>query len=249
MKSSVRVGVVDCHPLFRDGIVLALSSEPDLKVAGQGASSSDALRICRESSPDVLVIDAALLGRGIDVLDAIRQGSPQTSIAILADAIGEESVHAALRRGVRGYLLKCASRAELIQAVRTLHQGQSFLSPGLAAKLLMSTAEFGSGDTRSRERLPRLTPREEQILSILVKGRSNKEIGNTLDLSEKTIKHHLTHILQKLRVRNRVEAALVASSRMPQDPHAAKRDAWPHVVAEGPSRSQVKGDKLLAGLA
>jgi two-component system nitrate/nitrite response regulator NarL len=109
-----------------------------------------------------------------------------------------------------------ASGKELVQTVRVLNQGQSFISPSLAAKLLMKSGPGSASEARGSGHLPHLTPREQQILSILAQGRSNKEIGNKLDLSEKTIKHHLTNILQKLRVRNRVEAALMASNRLPQ---------------------------------
>jgi DNA-binding NarL/FixJ family response regulator len=97
-----------------------------------------------------------------------------------------------------------------------LNQGQSFISPSLAAKLLMRSSPGGASETKGSGQLPHLTPREQQILSILAQGRSNKEIGNKLELSEKTIKHHLTNILQKLRVRNRVEAALLASNHLPE---------------------------------
>ncbi|MPR08435.1 LuxR C-terminal-related transcriptional regulator [Microvirga tunisiensis] len=118
-----------------------------------------------------------------------------------------------MKRGVRGYLLKGASGKELVQTMRVLNQGQSFISPSLAAKLLMKSGPGSASEARGSGHLP---PREQQILSILAQGRSNKEIGNKLDLSEKTIKHHLTNILQKLRVRNRVEAALMASNHLPQ---------------------------------
>jgi two-component system, NarL family, nitrate/nitrite response regulator NarL len=128
----------------------------------------------------------------------------------------EERIGAALQRGARGCLLKGASGRDLVHAVQMLHQGESYVSPSLAAKLLMRPHPGSARVTKPVDRFSDLTPREDEILSILVKGRSNKEIGNKLDLSEKTIKHHVTNILQKLQVRNRVEAALVASERMPQ---------------------------------
>lgn len=149
-------------------------------------------------------------------VESILQRHPSVSILVLADKADEEHVYKALKRGVRGYLLKGTSGMELVQTVRVLYQGQSFISPSLAAKLLMRAGPGAMSEARGSGQLPHLTAREQQILSILVQGRSNKEIGNKLELSEKTIKHHLTNILQKLRVRNRVEAALLASNHLPQ---------------------------------
>jgi DNA-binding NarL/FixJ family response regulator len=212
MEKKIRVAVVDKHPLFRDGVILALNSQLDAEVVGQGASAKDAIRIAEEIKPDVLVLDTDTLGHSMDAVDAILQHNPAIGILFFAVVIDEERVYAALRRGVRGYLLKGSNRAELAQTVRVLDEGKSYISPSLAAKLLMCSGPGRSSEAKTTGRLPHLTPREEQILSILVQGRSNKEIGNKLELSEKTIKHHLTNILQKLRVRNRVEAALLASN-------------------------------------
>jgi DNA-binding NarL/FixJ family response regulator len=215
MTGGIRVGVIDCHPLFRDGIVLALNAQADINVVGQGASIWDAMEIARDRQPDVIVFDTGTLDRSMGAVESILQQFPHIAILVFADKADEEQVYVALKRGVRGYLLKGTSSAELVQTVRALSQGQSFISPNLAAKLLARSNPSSVGESASTIRLPHLTPREKQILSILVQGRSNKEIGNKLELSEKTIKHHLTNILQKLRVRNRVEAALLVSNRLP----------------------------------
>ncbi|WP_262029013.1 LuxR C-terminal-related transcriptional regulator [Microvirga sp. Mcv34] len=216
MTEQVRVGVIDRHPLFRDGVTLALNAQPDIKVVAQGASVWDAIDIAQRDAPDVIVLDAGVLDRSMGAVESILQHHPAIRIVVLADAADEEQVYSALKRGVLGYLLKGTCGKELVQTVRVLRQGQNFISPSLAAKLLMASGPCGVGETKGSGTLPPLTPREQQILSILVQGRSNKEIGNTLELSEKTIKHHLTNILQKLRVRNRVEAALLASNHLPQ---------------------------------
>jgi len=215
MAGGIRVGVIDCHPLFRDGIVLALNAQADITVVGQGASIWDAMEIARNRQPDVIVLDTGTLDRSMGAVESILQQFPHIAILVFADTADEERVYVALKRGVRGYLLKGTSSTELVQTVRALSQGQSFISPNLAAKLLARSGPGSMSESASAGRLPHLTPREQQILSILVQGRSNKEIGNKLELSEKTIKHHLTNILQKLRVRNRVEAALLVSNRLP----------------------------------
>jgi two-component system nitrate/nitrite response regulator NarL len=216
MKDVIRVSVVDKHPLFRDGIILALNSQPDIEVVGRGATAEEAIRIAQDTAPDVVIIDTCTLGRNMAAVETILEQNSRIGILFLADVADEEHVYAALRLGVRGYILKGANRTELLQAILVLSQGQSFISPSLAAKLLMRSGPRTYVEVKASSQLPHLTPRERQILSILVQGRSNKEIGNTLDLSEKTIKHHLTNILQKLRVRNRVEAALMASNHLPQ---------------------------------
>ncbi len=217
MKEGIRVCVVDKHPLFLDGLILALNSQSHVEIVGRGTSALDASRLFQEHIPDVMVIDTGVLGQTMEPIEAILQQQPKIGILLLAETAEEEHVYAALKRGVRGYILKSANRIELLQAVLVLGQGQSFISPSLAAKLLIRSSTGHYVEVKaSSPNLPHLTPRERQILSILVQGRSNKEIGNTLDLSEKTIKHHLTNILQKLRVRNRVEAALMMSNHLPQ---------------------------------
>jgi DNA-binding NarL/FixJ family response regulator len=221
MTGKIRVGVIEKHPLFRDGVILALNSQPDVEVVAQGTSAWDAIDIAHNSQPDVIILDSSTLDCSMGAVESILQQHPAIRILILAIAAVEEHVYTALKRGVRGYLLKGTSSIELIQTVRVLSQGQSFISPSLAAKLLMRSAPASVNEKRGPGHLPHLTPREQQILSILVQGRSNKEIGNKLDLSEKTIKHHLTNILQKLQVRNRVEAALLASNHLPQSPLAS----------------------------
>ena len=217
MNEGIRVCVVDKHPLFLDGLILALNSQSHVEIVGRGSSVGDARCLVQEHVPNVIVIDAGLLGGTLEPIEDILRQHPKIGILLLAETAEEEHVYAALKRGVRGYILKSANRIELLQAVLVLGQGQSFISPSLAAKLLMRSSTGHYVEVKaSSPNLPHLTPRERQILSILVQGRSNKEIGNTLDLSEKTIKHHLTNILQKLRVRNRVEAALMMSNHLPQ---------------------------------
>ena len=215
MTGEIRVGVVDKHPLYRDGVVLALNAQLDIDVLAQGISVWDALEIAQESQLDVIVLDAGTLDESMGAVESILQQHPTIGILIVAETADEEQVYAALKRGVRGYLLKGTNASELVQTVRVLSQGQSYIAPSLGAKLLMRSSPVAAREVTGENRLPHLTPREQQILSILAQGRSNKEIGNKLELSEKTIKHHLTNILQKLRVRNRVEAALFVSNHMP----------------------------------
>jgi DNA-binding NarL/FixJ family response regulator len=222
MDNKIRVGVVDDHPLYRDGVVFTLAAQPDIEIVGQGASAADAVRIAQEHQPDVLVLDMTMPGGGLNAIEAIALKHPAVKTLMLTVVADEDQVCTALKQGAGGYLLKGTSGPELVQTVRLISQGENYVSPNLAAKLLMRSGSAPTREERRPDRFSGLTPREEQILSILVEGHSNKEIGNKLDLSEKTIKHHLTNILQKLQVRNRVEAALLASDRMSHRSHTVR---------------------------
>jgi two-component system, NarL family, nitrate/nitrite response regulator NarL len=211
MESKIRVAVIDPHPIFRDGVVYTLASQANIEVVDHGATSEDAIRIASDRKPDVVVIDTGVRG-GMDVIETIAREFPSVKTLILTLVADHELVCNALGRGARGCLLKGTSGSELVETVRTISRGERYVSPSLAASLL--TRSIPPVETKKcLNRLSNLTPREEQVLSILKDGRSNKEIGRQLDLSEKTIKHHLTRILQKLQVRNRVEAALIASDQ------------------------------------
>jgi DNA-binding NarL/FixJ family response regulator len=222
MDNKIRVGVVDDHPLYRDGVVFTLAAQPDIEIVGQGASAADAVRIAQEHQPDVLVLDMTMPGGGLNAIEAITLKYPAVKTLMLTVVADEDQVCTALKQGAGGYLLKGTSGPELVQTVRLISQGENYVSPNLAAKLLMRSGSAPAREERGPDRFSGLTPREEQILSILVEGHSNKEIGNKLELSEKTIKHHLTNILQKLQVRNRVEAALLASDRMSHRSHTVR---------------------------
>jgi two-component system, NarL family, nitrate/nitrite response regulator NarL len=210
----IRVGLVDEHPIFRDGVAYILASHPEFAVVGQGQSVSDAVRIAMECEPDVLVIDHNLPGGMAAISDIARQ-CPAVKVMVLTFAQGEDQVHAALRCGARGYLLKGASGSELVQTIRAVNNGELYVSPGLAAKLLLR-ASTAAEPAKGYDPISDLTSREKEILTHIVDGRSNREIGDELSLSEKTIKFYVTGILQKLKVRNRVEAAILAFNKIPQ---------------------------------
>ena len=231
MKPKIRVCVVDDHPMFRDGVAFTLAAQADMEVVGLGGSAADAVRMASENSPDVIVLDMTMPGGGMTAVAQIGQHFPQVRTLMLTVVADEEQVCTALKLGARGYLLKGSSGTELAQSVRLINDGEFYVSPPLAAKLL---GRFGSGAVSGivgKDRFSCLSAREEQILSNIVEGMSNKEIGNKLALSEKTIKHHVTSILQKLRVRNRVEAAILAADRLSQTRLCAVTTERPGVFA------------------
>ena len=213
MSDRTRVLVVDDHPLFRDGVVRTLETEPDLEIVGQGASAQEAVRLSQALLPDILLLDISIPGGGIQAAQAVASGCPVTRIIMLTASEDEDDLLAALKAGARAYILKGVSARELLSAIRSVIAGESYVTPALAASLL-SEMSGASGKTRLiANPLDELTERESQILEQVAEGRSNKEIALSLHLSEKTVKHYMTNVLQKLHVRNRVEAALLAQKK------------------------------------
>lgn len=204
---SVRVVIVDDHPLFREGVAATLSAEQDLEVVGEGGTAEDALHLSTTLLPDLLLLDLNLPGGGLQAAKAVTAACPVTKIVMLTFSEEEADVLSSLKAGARGYILKGVSGRELRRIVRSVQAGEVYITPTLAAGVLMEMA----GPARAPHNpLSDLTPREQQILEGVASGRSNKEIGRDLDITEKTVKHYMTNILQKLQVRNRVEAALLA---------------------------------------
>ncbi|MCA1552775.1 MAG: response regulator transcription factor [Chloroflexi bacterium] len=208
MTEKIHVAIVDDHPLFREGVVNTLRAEPDFEIIGEGTSAQDALRLCTEHLPDLMLLDINIPGGGLNILPRISAECPVTKVVMLTASEEEDDVVAALKAGARGYILKGVSARELIRILRAVCDGEAYVTPTLAASLLSEmTSDTG---TAAHDPLSQLTEREHQILELVASGQSNKEIGARLYLSEKTVKHHMTNILQKLQVRNRVEAALLA---------------------------------------
>lgn len=209
----IHVVIVDDHPLLREGVVSTLNAQPDIQVVGEGENAGDALRLAGNLLPDIILIDISMPGNGLRAVEQIAASSPVTRIVMLTASEDEEDVTAALKAGARGYIVKGVSSRELVAILRAIHDGQVYVTPALAATLLF---EMTGASARSRGEdspLEDLTEREMQILERVAAGDSNKEIGMALHITEKTVKHHMTNILQKLQVRNRVEAALLAQKR------------------------------------
>ena len=213
MSDPIRVVLVDDHPLFREGVAHTLGTEPDIRVVGEGATADEALRLCQEFLPDLLLLDINIPGGGLNAARDIAAACPFTKIVMLTVSEAEDDVTAALKAGARAYALKGVSARELTGILRAVSAGEVYITPSLAAHLLFGLAESPRDGRPPADPLHELTGRERQILELVASGRSNKEIGQELSLSEKTVKHYMTNVLQKLQVRNRVEAALLAQQR------------------------------------
>ena len=206
MSEPIQVLVVDDHPLFRQGVVHSLGSDPGLRVVGETASGEDALKLALELRPDVVLLDISMPGwGGLETAQKINNACPATKIVMLTVSEDKDKLFAAFKAGARAYVLKGVSARELVRVVRSTAKGDVYVSPALASEMLVSLTQ-----TRAASPLQELTQREREILDLIGTGMTNREIGAQIFLSEKTVKHYVSNILEKLRVRSRVEAALLA---------------------------------------
>ncbi len=207
MSGGIEVLVVDDHPLFREGVVHSLGAEPGISVVAAAASGEEALRLAQELLPDVVLLDISMPGwDGLVTAERIATACPATVIVMLTVSDDQDKLLAAFKAGARAYVLKGVSAQELARVIGGAVAGEVYVSPPLAAEMLISLTRG-----RAPDPLQELTPREQEILGLIGTGLTNREIGQRLSLSEKTIKHYVTNILQKLQVRSRVEAALYVS--------------------------------------
>jgi DNA-binding NarL/FixJ family response regulator len=206
----IRVLVVDDHALFRHGLVSVLGSAADLEVVGEARDGMEAVEQAAELQPDVVLMDVRMPSvNGIEAARRIRTAQPTVRILMLTESEDEEDLYAAVRAGATGYLLKEVAIDEIADAIRAVANGQALVSPSMTTKLL---SEFNSLSRRLVEEHDgrRLTDRELEVLRLIARGMSNKDIGTELVIAENTVRNHVRNILEKLQVRSRVEAAMYA---------------------------------------
>lgn len=206
MPNPIRILVADDHPLFREGVVHSLGAEPDFNVIAQASSGEEAVDLALRLRPDMVLLDITMprMG-GIAAAGKIAAAMPEVRIVMLTVSENQESLMSALKAGAHGYILKGVSASELRAITRCVAGGDAYVPPALAAEMLTELSRPHPPDSLSG-----LTAREADVLKLLSQGLTNREIGERLHLAEKTIKHHMTNILQKLHVRTRTEAALMA---------------------------------------
>ena len=208
----IRVATVDDHPLFLDGVSQSLRCAPDIELVGSGQSSADAIRIGVDLAPDVLVLDMSMPSPndGLMALEALAARAPEVRVLMLTVVTDEERVVEAIRKGASGYVPKGIAGGELIKIVRTLAAGEAYVAPTLTSRPASRFGRLSWPTSLAGAAQKPLGRREEEILALIARGFSNKLIGDELGLSEKTVKHYVTGLLQKLHVHNRTEAAIVA---------------------------------------
>jgi DNA-binding NarL/FixJ family response regulator len=206
---SLRVLVVDDHPLYRDGLVTAISAMPDVEVVGDAADGMAAVRAAKELTPDVVVMDLHMPElNGIEATRRIVAERPSIAVLVLTMLDGDDSVFAAMRAGARGYLLKGADRAEIRRALEAVANGEVVFSSGIASRVLAFFAAGPAAQTLSP--FPALTEREREILDLVARGLTNAAIAQRLMLSIKTVRNHVSNVFTKLQVAGRAEAVAQA---------------------------------------
>ncbi len=213
----LRLVIVDDHPLFREGLASVLGAETDIDVIGQGGSAEDAVRLAQELLPEVILLDIDMPGSGLQAARTIADECPAVKIVFITAFEADDNLVSALKIGARAFILKGVAARELIRILHAVAAGETYIPPALAASLLLEMRAPAAIEPKPAENpINDLTTREREILENVAGGLSNKEIGKRLFLSEKTVKHYVTNILQKLQVRNRVEAALLAQRNSPR---------------------------------
>lgn len=198
----ISILVVDDHFMVRMGLSASLNVEPDMQVVAEASSGEAAIQEYRRHRPKMVLMDLRLPGMGgAECAAAILRDSPQAAILVLSTHAGEEEIYRALQAGARGYILKNVLREELLRAIREVHAGRRYIEPSVAAIL----AERVSHRT--------LTGRETEVLRMVARGLGNKEIAAALNIAEVTVKLHVSHVLDKLNVKDRTEAATAALQR------------------------------------
>jgi two-component system NarL family response regulator len=198
-KNPIRVMLVDDHPAFRKGLAALVESEPDLEVVAQCGDGRQALATFREARPDVVLMDLRLPGLGgVEAILAIRQEFPQARVIVLTTFDTDEDIYRAIQSGAKSFLLKDTPEDELAATIRAVHAGEQKLPPKVADRLA------------ARQQRAELSQREMEVLQLLVKGRSNKEISSALFVTEDTVKAHMKTLFSKLHVQDRTQAAVSA---------------------------------------
>lgn len=201
-QAGIRVFSVDDHPLLREGIAAVINNQPDMLIVAQAETGSEAIRMYRESRPDLVLMDLRLPDMsGIDALIAIRAEFPEARVIILTTFEGDVEIQRALKAGARGYLLKSTPPNELVETIRHVYAGKKGIPSHIAAHL----AEHVSDDD--------LTGREIEVLRHIAEGNRNRDIAEKLFISEETVKVHIKHIMDKLNASDRTQAVAIAVRR------------------------------------
>ena len=201
-NSKIRIMVIDDQAVVRQGFVALINTVADMEVVAQGINGQQAIDLYREHKPDITLIDLRMpVVGGVEAIAAIRKEFPDARLIVLTTYDGDEDIYRSLQAGAKGYLLKDVFFEELETTIRTVHAGSRRIPPAIAERL----AERMAGSD--------LTNREMEVLELIVRGQSNKEIGSSLNISEATVKSHINNILSKLGVTDRTQAATTALQR------------------------------------
>ena len=206
MADRIRVVLVDDHAVVRQGLRSFLEMQPDIAVVGEAATAAEAVELASRLTPDVVLMDLVMpSGDGVETIRTLREVAPGVRVLVLSSYLDDPRVFGAVQAGAAGYLLKDVQPDALAEAIRQVHKGLPALDPKIAARLMRATANPPPATN--------FTQRERDVLKLLAEGLQNREIANRLFISEKTVKTHVSNLLQKLGVADRTQAALLAVRR------------------------------------
>ncbi len=205
-EQPIRVMIVDDHEVVRQGVRALLEAADDVVVSGEAGGVDESVEVAESTRPDVVIMDVRLEdGSGIEACREIRARRPDTKVIMLTSFADDEALFASIMAGASGYVLKQVRGGDLINSVRAVAQGQSLLDPAVTGPVLERLRK--GKHLLKDEKLARLSPQEERILTLVAEGKTNREIGEALHLAEKTVKNYVSSILSKLEVARRAEAA------------------------------------------
>jgi DNA-binding NarL/FixJ family response regulator len=208
MEDTVRVLIADDHPLFREGMRGRLDRVADIAVVGEAASGDEAVELAHKLEPHIILMDIKMPGlNGIEATREIQRANPQIGILVLTMFEDDDSVFAAMRAGAKGYLLKDSGGEGVVHAIRAVASGEAVFGPGVAERMI---GFFSAPRAAPKRAFPELTEREEEVLSLVAQGKSNREIARQLFVSLKTVRNHVSNILLKLQVADRAQAVIRA---------------------------------------
>jgi two-component system, NarL family, nitrate/nitrite response regulator NarL len=210
----IRVVVVDDHPMFRAGLIQTVTVDQDVSVVGEGSSAAEAVELVRSLQPDILLLDARMEDSGVDRIGDVLAAHPQVRVIMVTASEDDSDVARALEAGVSGYVLKGIAGTEMRAILRSVSQGESYIPQDMVGRLL-SILRAGQASSVRQEPVANLSGQETQVLQALALGLNNREIGARLGVTERTVKFHLSNAFTKLKVRNRVEASIIARRMWP----------------------------------
>jgi NarL family two-component system response regulator LiaR len=208
----IRVLIVDDHAVVREGLRTFLELQPGLEVVGEAGDGEEALPLAEELTPDVILMDLVMPKLdGVGAMRELRERVPGARVIVLTSFLDDDRLMPAIRAGAAGYLLKNVQPQELARAIRLADAGETLIDPAVAARIVEAVTD---GDGAQPDQA--LTPREQEVLDLIARGFSNKRIARELGVAEKTVKTHVSHVLAKLGVSDRTQAALYATRVRPR---------------------------------
>ena len=211
MTEPLRIILADDHPLFRRGVAAVLALHPGFELVGEASDGLEAVALARKTKPDLVLVDIGMPGlNGLEALKRIKEEAAEVNIIVLTVSDDDADILDAIKGGAQGYLIKDLRHEQLFEAIEAVTRGEAFLSGATTARIIKELREPARGETQNPKTGEQLTNREIEVLELMVQGLSNKQIGDALSITGRTVKNHVSNILAKLHLQNRVQAVVHA---------------------------------------